>query len=83
VDTARQTRGQPSGQGPSPQVTGKCEDLLVAGTLEPFFLENAARWVQALRRAGAEVVMMERPGSHGGAFWREEFPLMVAWAFGQ
>jgi len=56
---------------------------LVAGTLEPFFLENAARWVQALRRAGAEVVMKERPGSHGGAFWREEFPLMVAWAFGQ
>ena len=22
-------------------------------------------------------------GSHGGAFWREEFPLMVAWAFGR
>jgi hypothetical protein len=27
--------------------------------------------------------MTERAGSHGGAFWREEFPLMVAWAFGQ
>jgi hypothetical protein len=26
--------------------------------------------------------MTERVGSHGGAFWREEFPLMVAWAFG-
>jgi hypothetical protein len=25
--------------------------------------------------------MAERTGSHGGAFWREEFPLMVAWAF--
>jgi len=25
---------------------------LVAGTLEPFFLENAARWAQALRDAG-------------------------------
>ena len=55
---------------------------LVAGTLEPFFLENATRWAVALRRAGADVVMTERAGSHGGAFWREEFPRMVAWAFG-
>jgi enterochelin esterase-like enzyme len=56
---------------------------LVAGTGEPFFLENATRWADALRAAGADVVMTERPGSHGGAFWREEFPLMVTWAFGQ
>jgi enterochelin esterase-like enzyme len=56
---------------------------LVAGTSEPFFLENAARWANALRAAGADVVMNERPGSHGGAFWREEFALMVAWAFGR
>jgi enterochelin esterase-like enzyme len=56
---------------------------LVAGTLEPFFLENATRWAVALRAAGAEVVMAERVGSHGDAFWREEFPLMVAWAFGR
>jgi enterochelin esterase-like enzyme len=55
---------------------------LVAGTLEPFFHENAARWAQALRDAGADVVMTERVGSHGDAFWREELPLMVAWAFG-
>jgi hypothetical protein len=55
---------------------------LVAGTLERFFLENATRWAVALRDAGADVVMTERAGSHGGAFWREEFPLMVAWAFG-
>jgi enterochelin esterase-like enzyme len=55
---------------------------LVAGTLEPFFLRNATRWADALRAAGADVVMTERAGSHGGAFWREEFPLMVAWAFG-
>ena len=55
---------------------------LVAGTLEPFFLENATRWAVALRDAGADVVMTERAGSHGGAFWQEEFPLMVAWAFG-
>jgi hypothetical protein len=27
--------------------------------------------------------MTERVGSHGDAFWREEFPLMVAWAFGR
>jgi enterochelin esterase-like enzyme len=56
---------------------------LVAGTLEPFFLKNATRWAQALRDAGADVVVNERPGSHGGVFWQEEFPLMVAWAFGQ
>jgi enterochelin esterase-like enzyme len=54
---------------------------LVAGTLEPFFHENATRWAEALRDAGADVVMTERVGSHGDAFWREEFPLMVAWAF--
>jgi enterochelin esterase-like enzyme len=56
---------------------------LVAGTLEPFFLENANRWAAALRDAGADVVMAERVGSHGDAFWSEEFPLMVAWAFGR
>jgi enterochelin esterase-like enzyme len=56
---------------------------LVAGTQEPFFLENARRWAEALRNANVDVVMNERAGSHGGAFWREEFPLMVAWAFGR
>ena len=55
---------------------------LVAGKQEPFFLENARRWADALRDADADVVMNERAGTHGGAFWREEFPLMVAWAFG-
>jgi enterochelin esterase-like enzyme len=55
---------------------------LVAGTLEPFFLENAKRWADALRDAAADVVMSDRIGSHGDAFWQEEFPLMVAWAFG-
>jgi enterochelin esterase-like enzyme len=54
---------------------------LVAGTLEPFFLSNARRWAVALGEAGADVVMAERVGSHGDAFWTEEFPLMVAWAF--
>ncbi|HEY2484673.1 MAG TPA: alpha/beta hydrolase-fold protein [Candidatus Binataceae bacterium] len=56
---------------------------LVAGTLEPFFLENATRWAVALLDAGADVVMSERVASHGDAFWGEEFPLMVAWAFGR
>ena len=56
---------------------------LVAGTLEPFFLENTRRWATALRDAGADVVLTERVGSHGDAFWRDELPLMVAWAFGR
>ena len=70
---------RPSGvmQSPLPRV------YLVGGTLEPFFLENAARWAGALRDAGADVVMTERAGSHGDAFWRDEFPLMVEWAFGR
>jgi enterochelin esterase-like enzyme len=56
---------------------------LVAGTLEPFFLENTRRWATALRDAGADLVLTERVGSHGDAFWRKELPLMVAWAFGR
>ncbi len=54
---------------------------LVAGRQEPFFLENARRWADALRNAHADVVLHERDGSHGGAFWQEEFPRMAAWAF--
>jgi pimeloyl-ACP methyl ester carboxylesterase len=56
---------------------------LVAVTEEPFFHANAARWAAALRDAGADVVMTERVGTHGDPFWREELPLMVAWAFGR
>jgi enterochelin esterase-like enzyme len=56
---------------------------LVAGTLEPFFHENATRWAKALRDEGAEVVMADRAGSRGDALWREELPLMVGWAFGR
>jgi enterochelin esterase-like enzyme len=55
---------------------------LVAGTLEPFFRDNAARWATALRDAGADVVMIERVAGHDDTMWRAEFPLMVAWAFG-
>lgn len=56
---------------------------LVAGRQEPFFLDNAKRWADALRDAGAEVVLAERDGAHGGSFWEHEFPRMVAWAFGR
>jgi pimeloyl-ACP methyl ester carboxylesterase len=56
---------------------------LFAGTREPFFLDNATRWAQALRHAGAAVVLSERALSHGAAQWRGEFPLMVAWALGR
>ena len=56
---------------------------LVAGAEEPFFLKNAARWARALHEAGADVVMKKRSGSHGDAFWQEELPLMVEWAFGR
>ena len=55
----------------------------VAGTREPFFRDNASRWAEALRGAGADVVMVQRAGTHGGPFWRRELPLMVAWAFGR
>ena len=70
---------KPPGVMPSPLP----RTYLVAGTQEPFFLGNARRWADALRDAGTDVVMNERAGSHGGAFWQEEFPLMVAWAFGR
>jgi pimeloyl-ACP methyl ester carboxylesterase len=55
----------------------------VAGTQEPFFRDNAIRWADALRGAGADVVMTERHGTHGGDFWRTELPFMAAWAFGR
>ena len=70
---------QPPGVMPSPLPRA----YLVAGTLEPFFRDNAARWATALRDAGADVVMTERAGSHGDPFWQEELPLMVKWAFGR
>ncbi|MEI8410622.1 MULTISPECIES: alpha/beta hydrolase [unclassified Kribbella] len=54
---------------------------LVAGTQEPWFLENATRWADALRDADADVVLTERPGNHGDPFWQAEFPLMISWAF--
>lgn len=56
---------------------------LVSGKQEPFFRENATRWADALSDADADVVTIERVGAHGDAFWKEAFPLMVAWAFGR
>jgi enterochelin esterase-like enzyme len=55
---------------------------LVAGTLEPFFLNNAVRWAAALRDAATDVVMSERAAGHDGEMWRREFPMMIRWAFG-
>jgi hypothetical protein len=55
----------------------------IDSTQEPFFLENAARWATALREAAADVVMRERDAGHDDVMWRDEFPRMVAWAFGQ
>lgn len=56
---------------------------LVAGTQEPFFLENALRWANALRDGGIEVVMKEKGAGHDDTMWRTEFPQMVEWAFGE
>lgn len=56
---------------------------LVAGTQEPFFRENAARWAAALRAADADVLMRERTAGHDAKMWQEEFSLMIAWAFGK
>jgi enterochelin esterase-like enzyme len=69
---------QPTGVLPSPLP----RVYLVAGTREPFFLANAARWATALSDAGADVVLHERDAAHGDSLWRGELPLMVAWAFG-
>ncbi len=54
---------------------------LVGGTQEQWFLDNARRWEVALGQLGADVVLEERDGEHGGAFWYDEFPEMVSWAF--
>ena len=70
---------RPTGDMPSP-IPRVC---LVAGTLEPFFFANATRWADALRDAGADVVLRERVASHGNELWQAEFPPMVAWAFGR
>jgi hypothetical protein len=49
--------------------------------METFFLDNATRWADALREAGADVVMNEQNVSHGAQAWQTEFRLMLTWAF--
>ena len=85
----RDRRGPPGSTAPQQQHAASricnCADRLLLeqpGTLEPFFKENASRWAAALQDAGADVVMTERVGTHGDPFWRDEFPLMAKWAFG-
>jgi enterochelin esterase-like enzyme len=71
-----------AGYKPSDQMpTSLPRAYLFAGTLEPFFLDNATRWAIALREAGADVVMNEQELSHGAKPWRAMFPLMLQWAF--
>lgn len=67
---------------PDPMPARLPRAYLVAGTEEPFFLENANHWAIALRDAHADVVMNRRPAGHDHKMWRSEFPLMVRWAFG-
>src|SRR5262249_8615982 len=67
---------------PDPMPDRLPRTYLVAGTQEPFFLENAARWAIALRDANADVVMSERATGHDDDMWRREFPFMLRWAFG-
>ena len=54
---------------------------LVGGRQEPWFLDNASTWADALRVAGADVTLEEREGEHGGQFWYDELSSMVSWAF--
>lgn len=71
-----------AGYRPTDEMTGKMPPTyLVAGTQEPFFLENAARWANALRNNGSVVVLEERDTGHDDTMWRAELPKMVAWAF--
>ncbi len=66
---------------PQPMPARLPRAYLVAGTQEPFFLANATRWADALKRVNAGVILTERDGAHGGAFWYAEFPLMLRWFF--
>ncbi|MEO1058431.1 MAG: alpha/beta hydrolase-fold protein [Actinomycetota bacterium] len=54
---------------------------LVGGTQEQWFFDNASRWADALSEAGADVVLEQRNGEHGGEFWYDEIPRMITWAF--
>ena len=64
--------------GPFPPALPRC--YFVGGSEEPWFFDNARRWAVALEAAGAEVVLRECEGGHGG-LWHEAFPHMVSWAW--
>ena len=66
---------------PSPMPSPLPRTYLTAGTLEPFFLDNATRWAEALSAADADVIMTKCVGDHGDPFWQAEFIKMIAWAF--
>lgn len=68
----------PTGIEPSRDVP---HAYLVGGTQEQWFFDNARKWADALSEAGADVVIEQRDGEHGGEFWYDEFPAMVSWAF--
>ena len=71
-----------AGYQPPPSIAAPIpRAYLVAGTQEPFFLKNAARWASALKSAGGKVVFVQRDADHSPALWRAEFPRMVDWAF--
>lgn len=66
---------------PTPMPAALPRIYLTAGTLEPFFRDNATRWAQALDAAGADIILTEPIGDHGDPFWQAEFVKMLAWAF--
>ncbi len=74
TSTARSSARRPAVATKPPGVMPRSlpRTYLVAGTLEPFFRDNATRWATALRDAGGDVAMTERVGSHGDTFWQEE-----------
>jgi pimeloyl-ACP methyl ester carboxylesterase len=49
----------------SPSASPLPRAYFVAGTDEPFFMANAVRWADAIRAAGGDVAIHERPGGHG------------------
>src|SRR4051794_36052682 len=69
----------PATGGVVPPTSARLPRRWHAGAVLP---RQQKRWAAALREADTDVVMEQREGEHGGAFWAEELPLMVAWAFG-
>lgn len=49
---------------------------------EKMFRRHTAAFAKVLKRHGADCVWQLREGGHDIGFWRREFPLALAWAFG-